>query len=103
MKKRKTIEKTIFNSIEEINHKFQNSQYLKKSSETVLYGKDGSLDSLGLVNLLVIIEQNIEDDFDVSINIADERAMSQKHSPFRTVETLADYIEMLLEEIKDPI
>ena len=56
------------------------------------------MDSLGLVNLIVSVEQNIEDDFDVSITIADERAMSQKHSPFRTVGTLADYIEILLKE-----
>jgi acyl carrier protein len=46
----------------------------------------------------LIIEQNIEDEFDVSITIADEKAMSQKRSPFRTIGTLADYIDMLLRE-----
>ena len=54
------------------------------------------MDSLGLVNLLVIIEQNIEDEFDVSVAIADEKAMSQKYSPFRTIGTLTNYINMLL-------
>ena len=53
------------------------------------------------LNLIVVIEQNIEDEFDVSITIADERAMSQKHSPFRTIGTLADYIDMLLKEIQN--
>ena len=47
------------------------------------------------------IKKNIEEEFDVSITIADERAMSQKHSPFRTVGILADYIEMLLVEKKN--
>ena len=66
--------------------------------DTTIYGNDSRLDSLGLVNLLVTIEQNIEDEFDASLTLADERAMSQKHSPFRTIGSLADYIEMLLKE-----
>ena len=66
--------------------------------DTTIYGNDSRLDSLGLVNLLVTIEQNIEDEFDASLTLADERAMSQKHSPFRTIGSLADYIVMLLKE-----
>ena len=98
MKKRKTIENVVINTIREINEQLPQEQQLGQSTETVLYGKNGKLDSLGLVNLLVIIEQNIEDEYDVSITIADERAMSQKHSPFRTIGSLADYIEMLLKQ-----
>ena len=98
MKKRKTIENVIINAVQEINEQLPQEQQLGQSTKTVLFGKDGKLDSLGLVSFLVIIEQNIEDEFDVSITIADERAMSQKHSPFRTIGTLADYIDMLLKE-----
>ena len=93
--------KLIFYAIDEINSQLSKKQQLKKSTKTVLYGKNGNLDSLGLVSLLVIIEQNIEDEFDVSITIADEKAMSQKRSPFRTIGTLADYIDMLLNEIQN--
>ena len=88
----------IFDSIDELNEQLPNEMQLMKSTKTVLFGSTGQLDSLGLVNLLVIIEQNIEEEFDVSITIADERAMSQKHSPFKTIGTLADYIDMLLKE-----
>ena len=98
MGNRKTIENLIITSVKEINEQLPQEQQLEQSTKTVLFGKDGKLDSLGLVTLLVIIEQNIEDEFDVSITIADERAMSQKHSPFRTIESLANYIEMLLKE-----
>ena len=66
--------------------------------DTTIYGNDSRLDSLGLINLIVAVEQNIEDEFDVNITIADERAMSQKHSPFTTIGSLANYIEMLLKE-----
>ena len=71
-------------------------QQLNYSPEAVLFGSGGNLDSLGLVSLLVIIEQNIEEEFDTNITIADEKAMSQKNSPFRTVSALIDYIELLL-------
>ena len=101
IKKRKTIENVIINTVQEINERLPKEQQISKTSKTVLFGKSGQLDSLGLVNLLVIIEQNIEDEFDVSITIADERAMSQKHSPFRTIGTLANYIDMLLKEIQN--
>ena len=98
MGNRKTIENLIITSVKEINEQLPQEQQLGQSAKTVLFGKDGKLDSLGLVTLLVIIEQNIEDEFDVSITIADEKAMSQKRSPFRTIGTLADYIDMLLRE-----
>ena len=64
----------------------------------VIYGDNSQLDSLALVSLIVAVEQNIEDEFGISITLADERAMSQENSPFRTVSSLADYIEALLKE-----
>ena len=91
----------IYRSIDEYNNQINDELKIRNSTNTILMGSKSNLDSLGLVNLLVIIEQNIEDEFDVSIAIADERAMSQKHSPFRTIGTLAEYIYMLLKEIKN--
>ena len=64
-------------------------------------GQGSKLDSLGLINLIVAVEQNVEDKFDITITLADERAMSQEISPFRTVGSLADYIEMILVENKN--
>jgi len=87
----------IYKSIEEIYGSLDVKISLEKGIETTLFG-GGDLDSLGLVNLIVAVEQNIEDEFHVVIAIADDRALSQKHSPFRTVGSLADYIEVLLKE-----
>lgn len=95
------IKLVIMNSIEEINRQLENEHQLEKYTNTVLFGEDGKLDSLGLINLVVAVEQNIEDEFDVTITLADERAMSQETSPFKTVGTLTDYIEMILEEKLD--
>jgi acyl carrier protein len=66
--------------------------------DTRLIGRKGVLDSMGLVTLIVDVEQRLEEEHDVVIVIADERAMSQKHSPFRSIGSLADYILQLAEE-----
>jgi acyl carrier protein len=68
------------------------------SADTQLVGRSAVLDSLGLVRLILEVEQRLSDTHDVVVTLADERAMSQQRSPFRTVATLADYIEMLAKE-----
>jgi acyl carrier protein len=69
-------------------------------SDTRLFGPKGALDSMGLVSLITDLEERIEDEYDISLILADERAMSQEKSPFRTVSTLAQYISMLLDDKK---
>ena len=76
-------------------------EQLIKSPDTVLYGESSSIDSIGLINIIVTVEQNIEDDFEKSITLADQKAMSQKQSPFKTVESLAKYIQIIIEEKKN--
>ena len=66
--------------------------------ETCLIGQGAVLDSLGLVNLILEVEQRLEADHSVTIILADERAMSQKNSPFRSVRSLTDYVCRLVEE-----
>ena len=65
---------------------------------TVLFGRDGCLDSLGLVTFIVAVETEIEDARGVTLLLADERAMSMAHSPFRTAGRLADYVAGRLAE-----
>ena len=95
---REKIQQSIYNSIDSLNAQLPNEGHIEKSNNTALFGSGSKLDSLGLINLIVAVEQNIEDKFDVTITLADERAMSQEKSPFRTVGTLTDYIEILLGE-----
>ena len=71
---------------------------ITSTPDTKLFGNDGILDSMGLVNLVVSLEERIQEEFDVAITLADESAMSLSKSPFLTVASLADYIEELLRE-----
>lgn len=88
----------VCDAIDEINENYPDNSKIKKEYVTILFGSGSSLDSLGLVNLIVAIEQNIEDEFDVNISIANEKAMSQKSSPFKTIESLVEYILKLIKE-----
>ncbi len=68
------------------------------NAETALFGEEGLLDSLSLVAIVVAVEQAIEDEHDCAVSLADDRAMSREHSPYRTVGTLAAYAGELLRE-----
>lgn len=65
---------------------------------TRLIGQQGVLTSLELVTLLFNVEQAISDELNTAITLADERAMSQEKSPFRTIGSLAQYVNTLLTE-----
>jgi acyl carrier protein len=65
--------------------------------ETRLFGRGGLFDSLGLVTFVVAVEQAIEDQLGLSVSLADERAMSQTKSPYRSVASLAEYARLVIE------
>jgi acyl carrier protein len=81
----------IYAVIDDINASRPADKHVEKSPSTMLYGSQSVLDSLGLVNLIVGVEQKIGDDLGVPVTLADEKALSQRNSPFRSVDTLADY------------
>jgi acyl carrier protein len=91
--------KVVLESVAELNLQLDASQQLQLTPDTQLFGRGSRLDSLGLVNLIVLVEEKAADTFGKSVTIADERAMSQKSSPFRTVRTLSEYLFGLLKEI----
>jgi len=92
------IENLIIESLKELNEELENEALDNPVSETKLYGIDGVLDSLALVTLITDLEEKISDEFDKEITLADEKAMSQRNSPFRSVESFTNYISKLLEE-----
>lgn len=65
---------------------------------TRLVGPGSVLDSLGLVTLIVDVEDRLRSDHGVSVTLADDRAMSRTKSPFLTVHSLTEYINSLLND-----
>lgn len=92
------IEQIIIEILTELNEELEKQPLNNPTRDTKLYGENGSLDSLALVTLITDLEAKISEEFDSEIIIADEKAMSQTTSPFRSIGTLAVYIEGLLEE-----
>ena len=88
----------VYRVLDEFNAELPSGLKLRKSMDTVLYGPLGQLDSLKLVEIIVAVEQHVEAEFGQTVTLADERAMSQRSSPFATVASLAAYIDELLED-----
>src|SRR5262245_41525642 len=65
------------------------------NAKSPLFGQDGVLDSVGLVSLIVAIEQSVEESHGVTLTLASEKAMSRRSSPFATVGTVVNYLEQL--------
>jgi acyl carrier protein len=67
--------------------------------DTRLFGKPGLFDSIGLVSLVLAVEEAVEDEYGVTIALADQRAMSQNSSPFRSMQSLAEHACQQIEEV----
>jgi len=91
----------IYRAIDWINGELPPDRQLIKAPETPLLGSQSVLDSMHLVSLIVTIERELEDTFGMALTLADERALSMKESPFRTIESLASYIGVLINEAKN--
>ncbi len=89
-----TIKEVIFSAIENAN---ESGNYgLKKEDTAQIYGAGSNLDSLGLVSLLINVEEEISDKINKPLNLMSEKAMSRYKSPFNTVASLTEYIVNLM-------
>jgi hypothetical protein len=69
---------------------------LRKDPATPLIGPGAALDSFALVTLIVTVEARVADELGRSVTLASEQALSGTDSPFRTLGTLAAYLDELL-------
>ena len=92
--------KTVYEAIDEINVQMVDEMKLEKTLDTALIGSSGNLDSLGLLNLIVAIEEKVEKNMGILIILADERSMAKKDNPFETIQSLVAYTKELIGETK---
>jgi acyl carrier protein len=91
----------IYRAVDWVNGELPADRQLIKAPETRLLGSQSVLDSMRLVSLIVTIERELEDAFGVALTLADERALSMNASPFRSIQSLADYIGILMIEARN--
>jgi acyl carrier protein len=90
------IEAIIIECLQDLNDDIESESLENPNKDTKIFGEDGVLDSLALVSLISDLEEEIHDRFDKDVTLADEKAMSQRRSPFGSVESLTEYIDMLI-------
>ena len=91
---RRLVEETL----SEINKDLPKQNQIEFSDQSALVGKESSMDSVSLINLIVGVEKRILKEFDREIKLADERATLSETSPFSTFGTLVSYLSELLSE-----
>jgi D-alanine--poly(phosphoribitol) ligase subunit 2 len=82
----------IYQGIDVVNGQLSERSRLVKSTDTVLMGDGGVLDSLGLITLLVAIEDAIQSNLGTHIIVLDEDALANSSGPYNTVESLMNWI-----------
>jgi acyl carrier protein len=85
------VQSLILDVVDEVREQQQMDLDTVVGSDTKLFGEGGLFDSMGLVSLVVAVEQAIAERLGQSVQLADEKALSQRSSPYRTVASLAAY------------
>lgn len=86
------VQDLVLRAIENANVARMPDAQLTVGADAPLFGSGSALDSLGLVSLLIDIEDALRDR-GIEVMLSDARAMSQERSPFRSVAALVMFIQ----------
>jgi hypothetical protein len=94
MQTRENIVELVYQAVGEVNEDLDlmDNRKLNTDAKTVLYGPWATIDSMTLVSFIVAIEENIRRRLGLSVTLANEKAMSMERSPFRTLDSLIDFV-----------
>lgn len=87
------IEQVILQQIKSFNETLSSPVDISKGADTVLLGSEGVLESIDFVSLILDIEEALTEALQAEVSLMNEKALSEKNSPFRTVGTLAAYVQ----------
>lgn len=86
----------VYSAIDEVDPLTAAGAPLTKTPEAHLLGSDDGVDSLTFVNIVVALEEQIRQKFGRAVVLVDEENMAAAEHPFRTIRTLAEYVEKVL-------
>lgn len=87
----------VYAAIEEANEDREDLPALEKSPDTPIQDAESGLDSLGLINFVIAVEEGVQREFGVAIVLGDDRALAMDPSPLRSVGSVAEYAQSLIE------
>jgi len=82
----------VFRAVDQVNSSRDQAKRLARLLDASLTGPGAVLDSLGLVNFVVAVEEQIEDEFGVAVAVADQRSRTQARNPLQSIGALVDDI-----------
>jgi len=80
----------LIDAIDEINEELEIKELEKIQDDTPIFEL---LDSMAVLDLVLEIEDRLQQKYSRYIQIADDKTMDAIHTPFKTFETLFNYIE----------
>ena len=92
------LEKSLLLKIEEFIDENEIKLEKEIDADTRLIGSSSIFDSIELVTFIVDVEQHLDEKFNMQIQLASDRAMSRRTSPFISIRTLTDYIFEIVNE-----
>jgi acyl carrier protein len=85
----------VYDAIDVVNQQLPASKRLQKTPDTVIVGAAGALDSLGLINFVMTLEDKAGEVLGAPIQLFDETMLIQDDGPFRTVGGLTHYLSSM--------
>lgn len=84
-------------ALEELNQLMQPEKRVVISPDIEFSGSHGALDSMALVNLVVILEDLVYSKYNVEISLAGEQLSTQKSNPFQNMQSLSEHLLKLIQ------
>jgi hypothetical protein len=85
----------VYEAIDVVNQQLPAGRRLAKSPETILVGPGGALDSLGIVNMVVTLEERAGEATGAPVVLLDDDAVVDEQGALRSVDSLARFLERL--------
>ena len=94
------VTKIIYDSIDWYNSEVPASIHLQKKPDELLFDSNSILDSVGIVQLRMAIEEHIEEDFGIASGLFEQANKYPKENPFKAVASTIDYVVWFLKNKK---
>ena len=88
----------VLKAIEAVNERLPEDERVTPGRDTEILGPSRSVDSLGLVELIIEIEATVRDELGVTLNLANESELLSRSQG--TIGTVIDYIEGMLQKLE---
>jgi acyl carrier protein len=87
------VEGLVHEAVARTNEDLEPEMQIDARPDQVLIGPCATLDSLGFVTLILEIETLVHEQLGITVELVNDRALSEERSPFRTLASLTEYVE----------